>query len=482
MSKSSSVAVGSIVENRYRILRELGRGGFGRSYLAEDTHEHNYPCVLKEFAPQVQNKNDLQKAQELFEREAGMLCNLQHPQIPRFQKMMWVRLGDRDALFLVQDYIEGPTYWELLQSQGKFSEAEVTQLLLQLLPVLEYIHSRNVIHRDISPDNLIQRTYDKLPFLIDFGCVKQIAANALSQLTGQAGTVVGKSGYAPDEQMQQGKVSATSDLYALAVTALVLLTGTEPQDLYDSFNGMWCWRQKVSVSPTLGSVLDAMLAHRPRDRYQSAREVRQALENPNLVQSSNHLSQMGTVVVAPGKKPPNPPAAPVGQAVGNRNVSKMGTILSRMATVVAAPGKRLRKNFTSFLAKKQQSDRRELKIIAMSIGAALVVVVGSVAVANMAKSLFQPRQLREGFSRSTPDVPLPRGEQARLAKIIQRRQALKLDEGQFNKKVDALFYAQHPELQGRSLTNKSEDAALRKDWCQIAENLLDRIEQGDSVP
>ncbi|HBB32067.1 MAG TPA: serine/threonine protein kinase, partial [Cyanobacteria bacterium UBA9273] len=193
MSKSSSVAVGSIVENRYRILRELGRGGFGRSYLAEDTHEHNYPCVLKEFAPQVQNKNDLQKAQELFEREAGMLCNLQHPQIPRFQKMMWVRLGDRDALFLVQDYIEGPTYWELLQSQGKFSEAEVTQLLLQLLPVLEYIHSRNVIHRDISPDNLIQRTYDKLPFLIDFGCVKQIAANALSQLTGQAGTVVGKS-------------------------------------------------------------------------------------------------------------------------------------------------------------------------------------------------------------------------------------------------------------------------------------------------
>ncbi|HBL11317.1 MAG TPA: serine/threonine protein kinase, partial [Cyanobacteria bacterium UBA11162] len=246
MSKSSAIAVGSILEKRYRIVRELGQGGFGRTYLAEDINRYNEKCLLKEFAPQVLSVSDLRKAQELFEREAGMLYKLQHPQIPRFRELIWVNVGIKDSLFLVQDYIEGQTYWDILKSGKQFSEAEVIELMLLILPVLEYIHSQNLLHRDISPDNLIQRNSDKLPFLIDFGCVKQLATNALSQCTGLPGTAVGKHGYAPEEQMTQGKVSPSSDLYALAVTALVLLTGEEPQELYNSFKGTWCWKQKVN--------------------------------------------------------------------------------------------------------------------------------------------------------------------------------------------------------------------------------------------
>ncbi|MCL6436100.1 MAG: protein kinase, partial [Leptolyngbyaceae cyanobacterium HOT.MB2.61] len=156
--------VGKTLSSRYRVLRELGQGGFGRTYLAEDINRFHEPCVLKEFAPQVQGSRDLQKAEELFEREAGILYQLQHPQIPRFRELFRAEFQGRGRLFLVQDYVEGPTYQAILrsrQSQGFcFSETEVTQLLFQLLPVLTYIHERGVIHRDISPDNLIWRSAD----------------------------------------------------------------------------------------------------------------------------------------------------------------------------------------------------------------------------------------------------------------------------------------------------------------------------------
>lgn len=153
-----------VVDNRYRIIRHLGQGGFGRTYVAEDLKQSPQQCVLKEFAPQVEEKQDLQKAKELFEREASVLKQLQHPQIPRFHESLQVKLGNKDFFLLVQDYVEGDNYWDLLQERNEqgqsFSEEEVVKLLQQLLPVLSYIHSRNVIHRDISPDNLILRRTD----------------------------------------------------------------------------------------------------------------------------------------------------------------------------------------------------------------------------------------------------------------------------------------------------------------------------------
>ncbi|MFM6530879.1 MAG: protein kinase domain-containing protein, partial [Dolichospermum sp.] len=274
--ESLPLTVGQIIDNRYEIRRILGQGGFGRSYLAIDRHKSGKICVLKEFAPQIIKNQDLQKAKELFVREASVLKKIQHPQIPCFHSAFEVKIGIKDFFFLVQDYIEGDNYHKLLaqrQSQGKcFSEEEVINLLHNILPVLSYIHSLDIVHRDISPDNLILRQSDNLPVLIDFGGVKQLPnyqGFLRTQLTANK-TLLGKKGYAPEEQLLEGKVYKSSDFYSLAVTALVLITGKQPNLLYDGFHGVWLWGKEIKVSPKLETVLRKMLAHKPSDRYQKA--------------------------------------------------------------------------------------------------------------------------------------------------------------------------------------------------------------------
>jgi serine/threonine protein kinase, bacterial len=329
----NQIGVGMLLGDRYRVTAEIGQGGFGRTYLCEHTNRFNELCVLKEFAPQVQGTAFLIKAQELFEREAGVMYRLQHPQIPMFREMFRVHQGDVSQLFLVQDYVAGTNYQKLLRhklQQGKtFTEAEVTQFLAQILPVLGYIHSLGVIHRDISPDNLIQRDRDGLPILIDFGGVKQVAVNAATQYmpaginNSDIPTRLGKVGYAPNEQMQRGVVSPDSDLYALAATALVLLTGREPPDLIDPQNFTWNWREHVQLQPALAKILDRMLELRPKDRFPAAQDVLTAMQTANLVDGSighsapslppiqtpipiDPKSQIATVVAMPARSESSP--------------------------------------------------------------------------------------------------------------------------------------------------------------------------------
>ena len=169
----NELSEGIILGDRYRLVRKLGQGGFGITYLAQDINRFDELCVVKEFAPKVRGTQALTKAEELFEREAGILYKLQHSQIPKFRELCRWKVGLGTRLFLVQSYVEGQTYSSLLAnriSQGQgFAEDEVKELLLQLLPVLDYIHDRGVIHRDISPDNLILRSADQLPVLMALG-------------------------------------------------------------------------------------------------------------------------------------------------------------------------------------------------------------------------------------------------------------------------------------------------------------------------
>jgi serine/threonine protein kinase, bacterial len=196
------IEVDGLIGDRYRIVKKLGHGGFGHTYLAEDINRFNEHCVLKELAPA--EGNSLDKAKELFLREAQVLYKLQHPQIPHFRESFVD--GKRQSLFLVQEYIEGPTYESILRDrkqQGKtFSESEITALFAQLLPVLDYIHGQRVIHRDISPDNLICRNRDHLPVLLDFGGVKAATATAVQgnnpNHSSRAVTLLGKVGYSPE--------------------------------------------------------------------------------------------------------------------------------------------------------------------------------------------------------------------------------------------------------------------------------------------
>ena len=316
---------GSILRDRYIIKHVIGQGGMGRTYMAADTERFNELCVLKEFIPFANSPVAMEKARELFQREASILYQIRHPQVPQFRASF--ATGDR--LFLVQDYVEGQTFRDLLlerlRQHNTFTEPEVINLLFQVLPILSHLHSRHIIHRDISPENLILRTPDQLPVLIDFGVVKETATKIFSQ----SATVVGKLGYAPPEQMQSGRAYPSSDLYALAASVVVLLTGREPQDLFDDNTMTWHWRQYATVGDRLGQILEQMLSFKPSDRYSNAQEVLAALASAQAINSS-------VQTVAVGKK--NPITKPVKPKPSKNFNNLLQTFFTAIALVVISGG------------------------------------------------------------------------------------------------------------------------------------------------
>ncbi len=308
------IAPDTLLQQRYRILSSLGAGGFGRTYLATDRSRFDEYCAIKELTPSTESTAVVAKAKEFFQQEANLLYQLQHPQIPRF----WATFEEEERLFIVQDYIAGKTYARLVDERRdrgeEFHEAEVWRFLLQVLPVLGYIHSKGVIHRDISPENIILRDSDLLPVLIDFGVVKEFADRLQAHPIGRSKISVGKAGYAPPEQLKKGEAYPSSDLYALAVTAIVLLTGKEPSTLFVNGVMNWDWRNWNQISDGLADVLGRMLSINPRDRYQSGVDVFQALQSLSIPSSpppkstelrhpSDNKEIPPTVAVAPDKKP-----------------------------------------------------------------------------------------------------------------------------------------------------------------------------------
>ncbi|MFB2892763.1 SUMF1/EgtB/PvdO family nonheme iron enzyme [Aerosakkonemataceae cyanobacterium BLCC-F50] len=295
--------LGTLFRNRFRVIGLIGEGGFGRTYQAEDVDKLDDPCVIKQFVPQVQGTAALNKAAELFKQEAKRLFELgdRHSQIPRL--IAYFEQGTR--LYLVQEFIKGQTLLEEVR-QGAFNEEQILQILHDLLPVLKFIHESNVIHRDIKPDNIIRRQKDGKLVLIDFGGAKQVTQTSLAK----AATGIYTPGYAPTEQMA-GRPCHGSDLYSLGATCVRLLTGCLPvpdisgefdDPLYDAHEGHWLWREYLQkkglkFSSELGKLLDKLLAHFPKDRFQSSEEVLQILNSPK----PNHKSTTST---APKSNPP----------------------------------------------------------------------------------------------------------------------------------------------------------------------------------
>lgn len=448
------MANSELLGDRYRVLRELGRGGFGRTYLAEDTNRFNERCVLKEFAPQARGTYALQKAQELFEREAGTLYKLQHPQIPKFRELLRVKQEGSGQLYLVQDYVEGATYRALLRDRkGRgecFHEAEVTEILVQLLPVLDYIHSLGVIHRDISPDNLICRQSDGLPVLIDFGGVKQVAATVMSQVSPSQetpGTRLGKRGYAPEEQMQMGRVSPHSDLYALAATLVVLLTGKEPQELIDPHTLTWHWRDKTNVSAQFATILDTILARVPGDRYQSVPAVKQALAN---IETNGKL-------LAPSPQKPQPSPLEVS---------------STEATIALGQGA-----MATAMPKSSQSDSSPWTAVLFWI--VLVLGLGGMSWAlgyYWMSADWDDSNSPAAVEPTEPESPYSPEERQRKEALRDRRKALGIDYQFYVSLTNQLFYQQYPEQRNQVLTNDPEDDIWRKRWDETATEVLNRLE------
>ncbi|TRU94059.1 MAG: tetratricopeptide repeat protein, partial [Microcystis wesenbergii Mw_QC_S_20081001_S30D] len=264
--------------SRYLIVGVLGEGAFGRTYQAEDLNFNRKPCVIKKFITQMQGAA-LEESKELFQREAEKLDELKHEQIPT----VYDYFSEGNSFYLVQEFIEGETLLQEYQREGRFSEQKIKEILRELLPVLAYLHSKGLNHRDIKPDNLMRRRSDGKLMLIDFGGIKE--------QTSQMGTGLYTPGYAAYEHIM-GQAVAASDLYSLAATCVRLLTGCLPpgdsslvDPVYDVDERKWLWQsvlksQKRSISDFLANILNKMLEDKSNQRYQSASEVLTLLNNP----------------------------------------------------------------------------------------------------------------------------------------------------------------------------------------------------------
>lgn len=469
MSESSPLTPGIVLGNRYEIVRELGRGGFGRTYLSIDRNKFGEKCVLKEFAPQVKGDAELKKAKELFEREAGVLYKLDRPQIPKFRELFRVSNNQVESLFLVQDYVDGETYHSLLNQrlkQGRvFTEAEMIQFCADLLPVIEYIHSLGVIHRDISPDNIIYRHGDRLPVLIDFGGVKQLAITAVSNYSqAKVETRLGKQGYAPEEQMLRGKVSPASDLYAVATTVLVLLTGKEPRLMYDAAERVWEWRKHVNLSPEFGAIIDRLLQHNPQNRYQSAREVLEILPTHPIAVSPPIPWSVSVAELSPSRRQltqlPTIKVSPRGNPGG-----AMATIISQNPDEWKKPAWQVTKIMTKIFvvclvgnfAIKWAKSIDPVKMVEDRVND---------AVGGILDSIPNPFESRPNSGKPNPSVS------ERQRELERRLERLNIPAARFYPQVDRAFHLKHPELNGRPLTSKPEDERLRQEWQDIAVELL----------
>ena len=321
-----------LLQNRYRPIQPIGEGGFGKTYLAVDERiPSKPPCAIKQFVFADRRVYHYQKAAKLFRQEAVGLERLgKHPQIPQ----LLAHFEQNQQLFLVQEYIAGKTLAQEFEQKGIFNEAQIWELLRGLLPVLKYIHARQIVHRDIQPANILRRssptseaeigTFEPAEplgsrtaiaktrlsavsassppirrkehrwVLIDFGVAKLLSDTAVQR----TGTVVGSPEFMAPEQTR-GKAFAASDLYGLGTSCLYLLTGVSPWQLYDEGKQRWVWREFLTpesrVSERLGTILDRLVRHSLDQRYASAEQVLGAMSAPKVSTSA---------VLTPAKRSP----------------------------------------------------------------------------------------------------------------------------------------------------------------------------------
>ena len=256
------------IADRYEVLRTLGQGAFGRTFLARDT------ATSREVAIKMLDTSKVEswKGFELFEREAAVLRSVRHHGVPEIYDSIRADWEGREAAFLVMEYVAGTSLASLIEERRHLDPAEASHLLLELLGVLDYLHGRvpPILHRDIKPANIILRP-DGFPTLVDFGAVRR----ALHGPGQDGSTIVGTYGYMPYEQ-HMGQASPASDLYALAATYLHLLTGRAPPEFMNQ-EGRIEIPNGLPGGERQRHVLSRMLRPSPAERYQSAREVRQAL-------------------------------------------------------------------------------------------------------------------------------------------------------------------------------------------------------------
>lgn len=267
----------ALLNNRYRILKVLGAGGFGVTSVAEDTHLPSLRrCVVKELKPATEDPRILQIIRERFQKEAATLEML--GQASRQIPGLYAYFAENERFYLVQELVDGPTLTQCVMQNGPLGEEEARRILTSLLKLLEYVHGQGIIHRDIKPDNILLRRQDNQPVLIDFGAVKETVTSTLDS-TGRAtaSIVIGTPGFIPLEQAA-GRPLYSSDLYSLGLTIVFLLTAKIPQELTDQVTGAIHWIDRTpGISPAFAAVINKSIEPDSRTRYKSAHEMLAAL-------------------------------------------------------------------------------------------------------------------------------------------------------------------------------------------------------------
>ena len=429
-----------ILRNRYRPIKSLSSGGFGKTYLAEDIDKLNEYCVIKQFAPQVQGTKGFEGAKKLFELEARRLQQLgEYPQIPR----LLAYFEENNRLYLLQQFIDGENLSQELEQQGVFDEEKILHLLFEILEILQVVHQQKVIHRDIKPENIIRRSSDSKLVLIDFGASKQWSETIMSA----QGTMIGSFGYVPIEQIQDGKAYPSSDLYSLGATCFHLLSGIRPWELWYRKGYSWVdnWRNalasssgrehlKQPISQELGKILDGLLQEDYGKRYQSVEEV---LEDLNSSSLASEISEQHFVKTQTYFSSSEIPQTIIKSRETKRNFSdKVSAFLSKMPI--------------------RKIHFKELLLI---VGGVLLAGVGGYGMRNM---IFTNPQVKE--NQQNIDY-----QKLALAKTLRGGQG-----------KNCYVYTVAISPDGKTLVNGSDDKTI-KFWDFQTKELLDTIQENNQI-
>lgn len=295
-----------LLNNRYQVISTIGSGGFGETFLAEDTYMPSARrCVIKQLKPVASNSQIHKQIVERFRREAAILEELGQgsSQIP----CLYAYFVEAGQFYLVQEFIEGLSLTDLITQSGKQNESFVKKILSNLLPVINYVHSKGIVHRDIKPDNIMLRSFDNQPVLIDFGAVRETMGTIVnSQGNTASSIVIGTPGFMPSEQAA-GRPTFASDIYALGLTAIYLLTAKNPQELEtDPLSGEIIWKQHApSISPSFASFLEKAVKEHGRDRFPTSQIMLEALQTdatsipPTITSSPPSTHQVASTLISP---------------------------------------------------------------------------------------------------------------------------------------------------------------------------------------
>ncbi len=263
---------GDVIGTHFTIIKKLGNGTFGHTYLAQNTQVvGDQNCVVKHLHLNIYDSNGRELCRKLFEREAETLQKLarNNPHIP----LLIAYFEENGEFYLVQEYIEGNTLTNELHLGQKLPEDQVIKMLIELLEIVAYLHNNKVIHRDIKPDNIMRRTPDNYLILIDFGAVKQVSSQGQNR-----GTIIGTQGYMPSEQAM-GNTQYSSDIYAIGIIAIQALTGFDPVTISQQIDQEALdLKNQANISNNFAQILTKMVAKNYQDRFPTAQEVLNAIK------------------------------------------------------------------------------------------------------------------------------------------------------------------------------------------------------------